>query len=149
MIIGRNGINLIKKFEGFRDKAYQDQAGVWTIGYGHTKAVKDGDMITANQAEELLREDLKVAEDDVYSCVFASINNNQFDALCSLAYNEGGTKVKKSTLIRQLNAGNYLIAANEFSKWVYVGGQIDPGLVRRRATEKLLFLTPLDEAFDI
>lgn len=150
MITGTNGRKLITHFEGLRLIAYQDQKGIWTIGFGHTgPEVHKGLRITIQQAEDYLNEDLKEAEDAVNSEVFAAINNNQFDALVSFCYNFGGSKFKSSTLLRYLNQGSPLAAANQLSHWVYAGGHIDPGLVKRRAAEKVLFLTPMDQEFKI
>lgn len=149
MKLGFNGFKLIKRVEGLRTQAYQDDGGIWTIGYGHTSHVKEGDECTGVQAETYLLSDIEEAEESVNSDVFAAINQHQFDALCSFVFNIGGSFFKKSTLLKQLNNGNSLYAANEFSKWIYVNKQIDPGLVRRRALEKILFLTPMDETYDI
>lgn len=152
MKTGENGKRLIIRFEGMKLHAYLDQVGIPTIGFGHTgKEVKLGQVITIQQAEDYLMDDLKEAEDTVNNEVFAAINNNQFDALVSFCYNLGGSKLKSSTLLKYLNKGSPLAAANQLSKWVYAGKPpvIDSGLVKRRAAEKVLFLTPMDEYFKI
>lgn len=149
MKIGDNGIKLIKHFEGLRLEAYKDVTGLPTIGYGHTQGVKLGTSISQYDANALLQADLNYHEDQVNALVFAAINNNQFDALVSFSYNEGPVKLKGSTLLRHLNSGSPLAAANEFSKWIYAGGVIDQGLVKRRACEKVLYLTPMDEEFKL
>lgn len=150
MITGTNGRKLVTHFEGLRLIPYHDQVGIPTVGWGHTGTdVKMGHVITIEQAEDYLTEDLKEAEDAVNSEVFAAINNNQFDALVSFCYNLGAAKLKSSTLLRYLNQGSPLAAANQLSHWVYAGGVVDPGLVKRRAAEKVLFLTPMDQEFKI
>lgn len=149
MKIGDNGLLLIKHFEGCRLEAYSDQAGIPTIGFGHTLGVHLGAKISQFEANTLLQADLVYHEDQVNTFVFAAINNNQFDALVSFSFNEGPAKLKSSTLLKFLNSGSPLAAANQFDRWVYAGGHIDAGLVKRRACEKVLFLTPMDEEFKL
>ena len=142
------GIALIKKYEGLRLKAYKCPAGVWTIGYGHTRGVQPGDRITPEQAEEYLREDLKDCEQDVMDLVEVFINQNQFDALVSFVYNVGADidtdhfaeGLGDSTLLIKLNGGDPEGAAREFPKWVYAGGKKLNGLIARREAERQLFL---------
>lgn len=142
MSISAAGLDLIKSFEGLKLKAYRDPVGIWTIGYGHTRNVKAGQVISPSQAVELLKEDLKDAEADVDRLVKVQINPSQRAALVSFVFNLGGTNFAKSTLLRKLNAGDYAGAAEEFGRWVNAGGQRLPGLVRRREAEKKLFLSP-------
>lgn len=139
MITSQKGIDLIKNFEGCRLKAYKCPAGIWTIGYGHTAGVKQGQVITPAQAEEFLKQDLKRFETSVRSLVTVPITQNQFDALVSFTYNLGATALKTSTLLKKLNAGDYNSAAEEFDRWVYANGNKLLGLVKRRAAEKELF----------
>ncbi len=139
-VISQNGVDLIKSFEGCVLKAYQDSAGVWTIGYGHTKGVHSGMTISATQAEDYLKSDLAMFEQAVNNCVTVSITQNVFDALVSFSFNVGGAALKKSTLLAKLNKGDINGAAAEFDKWVYAGKRVLPGLIRRRAAEKELFL---------
>ncbi|MTK06835.1 MAG: glycoside hydrolase family protein [Hungatella sp.] len=134
------GINLIKSFEGLRLTAYQDSVGVWTIGYGHTSGVKSGMTITEAQAEAYLKSDLKSAENTVNNKVTYAISQNQFDALVSFTFNLGGGNFGSSTLLKKLNQGDINGAANEFDKWIYAGGEVLDGLVKRRAAEKEMFL---------
>ncbi|MBO5523436.1 MAG: glycoside hydrolase family protein [Roseburia sp.] len=134
------GVNLIKSFEGCRLTAYQDSAGVWTIGYGHTSGVKKGMTITEAQAEAYLKGDLGTAENAVNGKVTYSIKQNQFDALVSFTYNVGSGNFGSSTLLKKLNQGDITGAANEFDKWNKAGGKVLEGLVRRRAAEKAMFL---------
>ena len=145
MSISPSGVDLICNFEGLRLKAYDDGVGVWTIGYGTTKypngiRVKKGDTCTLEQAKAYMQNDLKAFERTVNDAVNVSINQNQFDALVSLAYNIGATAFKKSTLVKRLNEGNYKAAANQFNVWVNAGGKRMQGLVNRRAAERALFL---------
>lgn len=140
MRTSQKGIDLIKKFEGCRLEAYKCPAGIWTIGYGHTKGVKDGMKISWEQAEEFLREDLKIYEQAVERCVKVPLSQNQFDALVSFCYNCGGEALRTSTLLRLLNDGNYSEAGEQFLRWNKAGGRVLAGLTRRREEEQALFL---------
>lgn len=145
MKISPNGISLLKAHEGLRLFAYLDPVGVWTIGYGHTKDVSPGQHISPSVAEEFLRQDLSWAEDCVNNSVKVSLSQNQFDALVSFVFNVGVGAFQDSTLLRQLNAGNYSEAAEEFLRWDKgtINGEkvVLPGLVTRRKAEQKLFLT--------
>ena len=137
-----NGINLIKEFEGFRSEPYQDVAGVWTNGYGHTHGVtQDTPPVTEEEAVLNLQDDLFQAEDGVDTYVTVPLTDNQFDALVSFTYNLGIGSLEHSTLLRKLNAGDYAGAADEFGKWVYAGGRMVNGLIARRAKERELFIS--------
>lgn len=136
-----NGRKLIQQFEGCREKAYQDCVGVWTIGYGHTGNVKVGQVISKEEADRLLSQDLVKFESGVEKNVKVALTQNQFDALVSFCYNLGVGSLQKSTLLKKLNAGDYKGAAEEFLKWNKAGGKVITGLVRRREAEKRLFLT--------
>ncbi len=140
MEISQNGINLIKKFEGCSLKAYKCPAGVWTIGYGHTNKVFADDMITQEEAETLLKQDLIIHCNNVTKLVKAPLNQNQFDALVSFEYNVGYTAFQNSTLLKLLNQKKYNEAAEQFDRWVYAGKTKLAGLVNRRKAEKELFL---------
>ena len=140
MRTSQKGIDLIKKLEGCRLEAYKCPAGVWTIGYGHTKGVQNGQKITQAQAEEFLIEDLKVYEKAVESCVKVPLSQNQFDALVSFCYNCGSGALKTSTLLRLLNEGKYSEAGEQFLRWNKAGGKVLVGLTRRREEERELFL---------
>ncbi len=135
------GIGLIKRFEGLRLKAYLCPAGKPTIGYGHTKDVKLGDVITEEEAEQLLLEDLIVVENEINKHNL-DINQNQFDALVSFVYNVGVGNFRTSTLLKKIKTDpNDKTIANEFKRWVYSNGKKPPGLVKRREEEaKLYFL---------
>ena len=139
MNISDNGLDLIKKHEGLRLEAYQDSVGVWTIGYGHTAGVKEGDTCTEEEANAYLREDAKSAERCVNSCVAVPLTQNEFDALCSFAFNLGCTSLRNSTLLRKLNDSDFDGAAAEFQKWNHAGGKVLAGLTKRREDEAQLF----------
>ena len=145
MVVSLFGIDLICGFEGLRLKAYDDGVGVWTIGFGTTIypngiRVKKGDTCTEAQAKAYMAHDLKKFESAVNSTVTVPINQNQFDALVSLAYNIGTNAFKNSTLVKKLNAGDIRGAADQFDVWVNAGGKRMQGLANRRAKEKEVFL---------
>ena len=135
------GVSLIKSFEGCRLKAYKCPAGVWTIGYGHTAGVKEGDTITQEQADEYLRNDLAKYEKAVlnYDSIY-HFNQNQFDALVSFTYNCGVGNLKNLT-----QSGKRTLAQISTKLPLYnkAGGVVLRGLQRRRAAEKELFDTPI------
>lgn len=135
------GLNLVKHFEGLYLKAYLCPANVWTIGYGHTKNVKPGDVINEKKAEELLRQDMDRFETGVTRLVKVPLKQRQFDALVSFSFNVGLGALRRSTLLSKLNKGNYKAAADEFKRWNKGGGKVLRGLVRRRKAERDLFLT--------
>jgi lysozyme len=137
-------IDMIKEFEGLRLEAYLDPIGIPTIGWGQTEGVKMGDVITRSKAEELLMSDiLNTRLPGITRLVKTPINNNELCALISFSYNVGLGALERSTLLKMLNAGqNRSLVADEFDKWVMGGGIKWPGLVRRRAAEKALFLKP-------
>ncbi|AVE48832.1 lysozyme [Serratia marcescens] len=146
MQISKTGIELIKRFEGLELKAYQDSVGVWTIGYGWTqpvdgKKVGPGMVIDQATADRLLKCGVVQYELGVNQLVKVTITQGQFDALVSFAYNLGLRSLSTSTLLRELNSGNKQDPANEFDKWVYVGGMKLNGLVARREAERELFLS--------
>ena len=140
------GLDLIKAHEGYRSKAYLCPAGVWTIGYGHTRGVKPGMTCTKEQAHEWLMEDVKGSEHAVLYLVKSPLTQGQFDALVSFVFNLGGGALEQSTLLRRLNEGNYAAAADQFPRW---NKARDPdtgilrelnGLTARRADERALFM---------
>mgnify|MGYP001593774996 FL=1 len=139
MKISQEGISLIKKFEGCELEAYQDAVGVWTIGYGHIKGVKDGMQITKAQAEEMLVHELVEYEQHVLTQVTISLDQCMFDALVSWTYNLGPTNLNSSTLLKVLNSGDYEGVPAQIKRWNKAGGKILDGLVRRREAEALLF----------
>ena len=148
----RNAI--IKEFEGFVAKPYLCPAGVWTIGYGTTRypngkpVTRTDPAITEKQAEEYLEHHVKGVRKDLAKLVTWQLNDNQMEALVSLAYNVGtGTRdgikgdLADSTLIAHINSGRIGLAADEFLKWKFAGGKAMPGLLRRRQAERDLFLS--------
>lgn len=134
MNISKKGIELIKKFEGLSLKAYKCPAGVWTIGFGHTANVKEGQIITKIQAESYLKHDIKLYELYVINNVPYKLTQGQFDALVSFTFNCGlknlKTLIKKRTLSQ---IGNAILLYNKS------GGKVLEGLKRRRQAEKELF----------
>ena len=146
MHISPSGIDLICNFEGKRLTAYDDGVGVWTIGFGTTVypngiKVMKGDTCTEAQAKTYMAHDLKKFEATVNKAVTVQLNQNQFDALLSLAYNIGASAFSQSTLVKKLNANDIRGAADQFDVWVNAGGKHMQGLVNRRAKEKALFLS--------
>jgi GH24 family phage-related lysozyme (muramidase) len=140
-----DAIALIKQYEGLKLTSYQDTGGVWTIGYGTTSIngvpVYPGQTITEAQAEEYLTSYLQTtAAPTINSKTKAPITQSMYDALCCFTYNVGTGNFSKSTLLKELNSGKYLEAATMFSDWTKDNGTIQPGLVRRRVSEKDLFL---------
>lgn len=139
-----NGIAHIKEFEGFRGKRYLCPAGKWTIGYGHVivdserVTLWDADL-TEEQATKLLMKDLVRFEDAVSAMVAVLLTQGQFDALVSFAYNLGEAKLRSSTLLKLLNAGDYDGARKQINRWVYSNGKKLEGLIRRRARETEMF----------
>jgi len=160
MRISKKGIDLIKSFEALELRAYQDIAGVWTIGWGHTgtEAATRGNVITVAQAEKLLRADLEMFEKGVSNSLAAPIANgwvsqNEFDALVSLAFNIGLTAFDKSTVVRRIRQGRPDGEVAESMLWwnkATINGkrQKVAGLVRRRKAEVKLYLTPDDKIAD-
>ncbi len=140
MRTSQRGLNMIKSFEGLRLQAYQDSVGVWTIGYGATRGVKAGMSITKEQAERMLLNDVQRFEPEIERLVTAKLSQNQWDALICFTYNLGAANLESSTLRRLLNDGDYAGAAAQFPRWTKAGGRELPGLVRRRAAERDLFL---------
>ena len=138
MRTSEKGLNLIKKYEGLRLKAYKCPAGVWTIGYGHTKGVKQNDTITEAQAVELLLRDVLDCEGVINRLVKKTLNQGQFDACISFIFNLGAGNFQRSTLLRKINQDDFAGASREFSRWIYSGGKILNGLKKRREEEKQL-----------
>lgn len=153
------GANLIKAFEsclrnlgGGRIAAYMDPVGVPTIGWGHTnhhgRKFEMGDVWTKAEVDAEFLKDMAKFEDVVHRLVKVPLTQYQFDALVSFSFNCGEGALGKSTLLRKVNAGDFKGAAKEFSKWNKGGGRVLPGLVRRRASEALLFQNITDRNYD-
>lgn len=144
---GKDGLALTQQFEGLRLTAYQDQVGVWTIGYGHTGPdVYQGLTITANEATALLLKDVATASTCVNKLVTVPLTQDEFDALVDFVFNLGTGAFASSTLLRDLNAGNFTAAVGEFQKWDRAGGQVVAGLLRRRLGEAQLFRNGMQNA---
>lgn len=139
--VSDNMTQKIKKFEGYMSKAYPDAKGVWTIGYGNTfyadgTPVKPGDTITKGEAEKLFSEVLNDFAGKVADAVRVELNHCQFDALVSFTYNVGIGNLKKSTLLKKVNADpEDETIRNEFNKWIKSGGKTLAGLIKRRKDE--------------
>ena len=163
MQTGAKGLALIKSFEGCILQAYDDYndriathaqlvRGTLTIGWGHTSAagpppVTIGLTITQDQADQILAADLKPVEQQVANLIKVPLNQNQFDALVSFEFNTGWLGHSQCSLTRAINAGNYALAANDFSLYNEANGQVLTGLVRRRAAEAALFNTPVGDDY--
>lgn len=150
--INAAGLALIKEFEDFRAEAYRDSAGVWTIGYGTTDRAgvgitpRPGMVITKAEAEFYLEKAISKFIAEIEPSITAPINENEFAAFVSLAYNIGPTAFKKSSALRHFNAGDKARAAQNILLWNKAGGKVLSGLVRRREAEKTLFLSPAQVA---
>ena len=146
--VSRAAIELIKRFEGYRQTAAQLPDGRWTIGYGHTLTARAGASVNEPDAEALLLYDLIAVSHGINEAVYAPLGRNQFDALCSFTFNLGLNAFRGSQVLRRLNAGEVLQAAYGMELWrkaEFDGDRIVvDALVRRRAAEKALFLTPDD-----
>lgn len=135
-------LNIIKPCEGCVLHAYQDPVGIWTIGYGHTAGVRHGEVITQEQADMMLTQDVEAFAAQISQCVTALMTDNKFCAFVSFAYNVGIGAFKGSTMLRDFNSKLPLeTVAAQFMLWIHAGGQVLPGLVKRRTLEKNLFLS--------
>ena len=140
MNISDDGFDIIKKFEGCELEAYKCAAGVWTIGYGHTKDVQEGDKWTEEKSEFMLWRELEDEyEHYVNSLVTVPLNQCQFDALVSWVYNLGPNNLKSSSMLRVLNEGKYDEVPAQMKKWNKANGKVLAGLTRRREAEGLMF----------
>ncbi|HEY8617576.1 lysozyme [Phenylobacterium sp.] len=149
--VSRAAIALIKRFEGYRRKAAQLPDGRWTIGYGHTLTARQGAEVTEADAEALLLYDLIAVSKAVNELTFTPLTQNQFDALCAFAFNIGLVNFRRSRVLKQVNEGALIQAACSMELWrkaAFEGETIViDALVRRRAAEKALFLTPPDDSW--
>lgn len=137
--INKEGLELIKSFEGCKLTAYFCPAKILTIGFGSTGPhVKPGMTITKDQAEELLRSDLRRFEDAVAAAA-PKATDNQFSAMVSLAFNIGIGALQRSTVLRRHLAGDHAGAADAFLMWNKAGGKVLAGLTRRREAEAALY----------
>ena len=154
MKINRATVDLVKEFEGFSAKAYKCPAGIWTIGYGTTASAgvgitpKEGMTITRGDAESYLHGALQKFADQIEDVITAPINENEFGAFVSLAYNIGPGAFRKSSALRLFNEGDKAKAASALLLWNKAGGKVLKGLTRRREAERKLFLTPVGGEFE-
>lgn len=130
---------LLMEFEGCRLTAYKCSAGVDTIGWGHTAGVKEGDTISQEEADRMLAEDARAYYEDMRKLVTVPLTRGMAAALTSFCYNLGASYCKTCSLFKELNKGNYAVAAGKFGDYVYAGGIKLAGLVKRRAKEKEMF----------
>ena len=144
--VSRAAVDLIKRFEGYRQKAAQLPDGRWTVGYGHTLTAREGASVSEKDAEALLLYDLISVAHSVNEHTYTPLNQNQFDALVCFAFNIGLDNFLRSGVLRRINEGSLLQAACAMEMWRkadFEGERIViDALVRRRAAEKTLFLTP-------
>ena len=139
MKVSQECVNLVKFFEGFEAKAYLCPANVWTIGYGRTRNVKEGDMINELQAERDLLEELEEFGHQVLNTVQVPLEQNEFDALTSWTYNLGVGNLQSSTLLKKLNSGDKNSVPSEMLRWNKAAGKVLAGLTRRREAEAKLW----------
>lgn len=139
MIAGTSAYNLIRRFEGFRNRAYQCSAGVWTVGYGHTRNVSQSMVVTVSQAEEFLQQDVVECEMFLNRTVKVPLTQQQFDALVSFVFNIGGRNFQKSRLLSFLNDSQYDKVPMQMLQWCHCKGKVLTGLKRRREAEATLF----------
>ena len=148
MNIPKQAIEIVKRWEGLKLKAYKDVAGIVTIGYGTTAAAgvgitpRLGMTITQSESEWYLERALSKFGAKIRPKITAPINDNEWAAFLSLAYNIGPTGFARSSALRHFNAGNKAKAAASILFWNKAGGKVVKGLVNRRADEQALFLTP-------
>jgi GH24 family phage-related lysozyme (muramidase) len=146
MQVNAAGIALIKLYEGFRARAYQDSVGVWTIGFGHTSAaglpyVKPDLQITRTEAERILSNDIGQFSVGIRHLVAGvDLNDNQFSALVSFAYNVGLGNFRKSSVYRAVMSGDFMAVPRRLALWIKAGGRSLNGLIKRRDSEARLFM---------
>jgi lysozyme len=142
MNLGPKGTALIESFEQCRLYAYQDQQGIWTIGWGRTgPGVVEYLTCTQAEADAWFIQDTQAACNAVNRTVAVGLTQNQFDALVSFTFNVGAGSEAHSTMLVDINSGNFAAAADQFLVWNHVNGIVDAGLSRRRAAERALFLS--------
>lgn len=144
MTYSKSGLALTESFEGCKLVAYQDQVGRWTIGFGHTMGVQQGDTCTQEQAEAWLAADLQWAVTVINSLVKVPLTQGEFDSLVDFTFNLGAGSMKSSTLLVLVNKSDMEDAAKEFEKWDHAGGVVVAGLLRRRNAEEAEFTNGSD-----
>lgn len=138
MKISNNGIELIKYFEGCELTAYQDSVQVWTIGWGHTKQVYEGMVVTQKDADAMFLYELEEYEEYI-NRIKLPLEQHQFDALVSWVYNLGPANLVSSTMLKRLKSGDYWDVPTQIKRWDKAGGEVLKGLTIRRAAEALMF----------
>ena len=140
MKTSERGLALVKEFESCRLEAFKPTPNdCWTLGWGHTKEVKEGDTCTQSQADKWLLDDIEEAECCVRKHTTLPLMQGEFDALVSFVYNLGCTAFRNSTLLKLLNNGDLNGACAQLSRWDHQGGKVLAGLTRRRKAEQELF----------
>ena len=139
MKYSKTALSLVEKFEGCELTAYQDQGGVWTIGFGHTQNVYPGMHITLDEAEEYAKSDLECAEIFVNRLVKVDLSQDEFDALVDFVFNLGPVAFQTSTMLQLINEKQFHAAADQFQRWDHCGGKVVAGLLNRRKMEAALF----------
>lgn len=144
MKVTQAGLDLIKQYEGWRERAYRDPVGIWTIGYGHTTMagppkVVPGLKITKQEGEEILARDVEKFAEGVRKLIKTKVSDEQFSALVSFAYNVGLGAFEGSSVLRYVNQGNFIGVPGRLALWTKAGGKTLPGLVKRRAAEGNMF----------
>ena len=140
------GLDLIKLYEGYSSSPYLCPAQHWTIGYGAIwgldgkRVTEDHPDISKDQADQLLRRDVRKSQVAVLRLIKVPLEDGQFDSLCSFVFNLGSGSLQSSTLRRKINRGDYIGAADEFPRWVFAGGRKLKGLIKRRKHERLMFI---------
>lgn len=144
MNLSAEGLDLIKRFEGFRSRQYTDVAGFPTIGYGHRIVPPESfpNGVSETQAAALLAADVSQAEQAVCRLVHVALTQGQFDALVDFCFNLGAGRLANSTLLRALNSGRYDAAAKQLLLWDLAGGEVNLGLKARREAELRLWQSP-------
>ena len=134
------GLVGITQYEGFRGTAYNDGAGTTTIGFGTTAGVKPGDKVTVERALVTALADANKHGEAIKKCIRVPMYQHEWDSMVSFSYNVGTNAFCNSTLVKRLNASDYVGACNELTRWVKAGGKVLPGLVKRREAERQLCL---------
>ena len=146
MNLSDNGYDVIKSFEGVRNNAYKDSVGIWTVGIGFITVdgvkVNESTTLTDDQIKTQFFAQITKYEDAVNQAVTSELNQNQFDALVSFTFNLGGAALRSSTLLKKVNIDpSDATIANEFIKWDRAGGNVIPGLLKRRQAESNLYFS--------
>ena len=139
MKISEKGLQLLKHYEGCELTAYRCSADVLTIGYGHTKGVTEDMVITQEEADQMLQDEMPEYEGYINDKVTVELNQDQFDAMVCWVYNLGSGNLSSSTLLKVLNEGDYEGVPEQMKRWNKAGGKVLNGLIKRRDSEAKLF----------